>query len=168
LLEQEESAFMNRLALAQVATIVHRLRPLQTKTILEIGLGFETLGRRATIVSQHWSAISNSWTSLFLPYTNRYPSRIITYSLWYSSFRPKLPFVFSEIEGTICEGFANVNGGDSKDLAVSKGCGGQSILTTPFETRPLRMLAKFEFREYHRLPRQSSTRQVSVYKSNRP
>jgi hypothetical protein len=30
------------------------------------------------------------------------------YTLWDSSFRPRLPFVFSDIEGTICEGFADL------------------------------------------------------------
>jgi hypothetical protein len=49
-------------------------------------------------------------------------------------FSSKLPFVFSEIDGTICEGFANGNGSYSMVLAVSKGCGGRSIFTTPFET----------------------------------
>jgi hypothetical protein len=49
-------------------------------------------------------------------------------------FVQKRPFVFSEIGGTICEGFVNGNGSYSKVLAVSKGRGGRSIFTTPFET----------------------------------
>jgi len=59
---------------------------------------------------------------------------IRSYRFWNGSFRPKLPFVFSEMDGTICEGFANGNGSCSKVLAVSKGCGGRSIFITPFET----------------------------------
>jgi hypothetical protein len=50
------------------------------------------------------------------------------------SFRPNLPFVFREIDGTVCEGFANGNGSYSRVVAVSKGCGGRLIFTTPFET----------------------------------
>jgi hypothetical protein len=49
-------------------------------------------------------------------------------------FVQKSPFVFSEIEDTVCEGFANGNGSYFKGLAVSKGCSGRSIFTTPFET----------------------------------
>jgi hypothetical protein len=45
---------------------------------------------------------------------------------------------------------------------------GGSIFDTPFKTRHVRAPPKFEFREYHRLPRQSSTRPASVYKSNPP
>jgi hypothetical protein len=34
----------------------------------------------------------------------------------------------------IGEAFPNENGGNSSDLALSKGCGGGSIFDTPFET----------------------------------
>jgi|SRR5580658_9287962 hypothetical protein len=88
------------------------------------------------------------------------------FRFWNGSFRPKLLFDFSEIEGTICEGFANGDCSYSKVLAVSKGCGGRSIFTTPFETGLLSTLPVFELWEYHRLPRQSSPRPANVYKSN--
>jgi hypothetical protein len=41
--------------------------------------------------------------------------------VWNGTFRQKLPFVFSGVEGPICEGLVNGNGG-------------QSIFATPFET----------------------------------
>jgi hypothetical protein len=53
-------------------------------------------------------------------------------------------------------------------LAVSKGRRGGSIFDTPFETRHVKASPKFEFREYHLLPHQSSTRPASDYKSNPP
>lgn len=48
---------------------------------------------------------------------------------------PKNVVNFVEIEGTICEGFANGNGSYCRVLAVSKGRRGGSIFDTPFETR---------------------------------
>jgi hypothetical protein len=84
------------------------------------------------------------------------------------SFRPKLSFVFSEIEGTVCEGFANENDCYCRVLAVSKGRRGGSIFDTPFETRHVKASPEFQLREYHQLPRQCSTRPASVYKSNPP
>jgi hypothetical protein len=55
------------------------------------------------------------------------------YRFWNDTFRSKLPFVFSEIEGPIYEGFANGNGSYSRAVAVSKGCGGRSVFNSPLK-----------------------------------
>jgi hypothetical protein len=66
------------------------------------------------------------------------------------SFRPKLPFVFREIEGTIREGFAKGNGSYCRVLAVLKGRRGGSIFDTPFETQHVKAPPEFQLRKYHR------------------
>ena len=83
-------------------------------------------------------------------------------------FSSRIIFRFNEIDGTICKGFSNGNGSYSRVSGVSKGCGGRSIFTTPFETPHVKAPPKFEFRQYHRLPRQSSTRPTNVQISNPP
>jgi hypothetical protein len=62
----------------------------------------------------------------------------ITLTFWNGRFRASLPFVFSEIEGMICEGFPNSSGGDLGGSAVSKGSRRRSMFNTLFETWPVR------------------------------
>ena len=68
-----------------------------------------------------------------------------TLTFWNGRFRASLPFVFSEIEGMICEGFPNSIGGDLGGSAVSKGSRRRSMFNTLFETWPVRFPPELNF-----------------------